>query len=426
MSSSETDPLIRASDAGANTVGHRRFAYAASVVGCLLSASFTVFSLYTDSFETYLNYTPLQINYISIAGELGLYLCVPFIGWSADVYRLSYIGVLSSITYVIGYGGCAWVARTGQSWGWMALFFSIIGIACSASFISSLVNSARLYSKSALLAISIPTTCYGVSSLMYAKLIGLYLQPSKVGHDGASITSPALHLSSLFQALGLLLFFLGVLATLAPIWGNVDKNQSQPAHELADGGADVTESYIKRFFSDKRTLIFLGSFVVVSGPLEAYQNNLGLLVKASKHVHSAASQVALFSTGSTVSRLVIGAVTDVLALKPSTLLIGVVALLALTDLAYAFEWVSLSVASGISGWVYGSSFTLFPLTISHVWGIEVFATFWGMFILGPAVGSFIFGVIFASTNGGSYSSTFALCSVLTGLGAAVIAWLRLY
>lgn len=424
MSSSETDPLIGTSDAGARAVGLRRVAYAASIVGCLLSASFTVFSLYTESFEAYLNYTPLQINYISIAGELGLYLCVPFIGWSADVYRLSYIGVLSCITYVIGYGGCAWVAKTGQSWGWMALFFSIIGVACSASFISSLVSSARLFSKSALLAISIPTTSYGISSLMYAKVIGLYLQPSKV-HDNAA-ASFAPRLSSLFQILAVALFFVGVLVTLAPIWGDVDKNQSEPAHELADGGAEVTESYIKRFFSDKRTLIFLGSFVLVSGPLEAYQNNLGLLVKSSKQVYNTASQVALFSTGSTVSRLATGALTDVLVLKPSTLLITVVALLATADLAYSLGWISLSVTSVISGWVYGSSFTLFPLIISQVWGIEVFATFWGMFILGPAIGSFIFGVIFASTNGDGYSSTFALCSVLTGLGAAVIAWLRLY
>ena len=394
----------------------RQLSYLASTVCCFLSASFTVFSLYTNVFEFELQYTPLQINYVSIAAEMGLYLCVPPLGYIADAYRLSYVGIVGCVAYVVGYGGCAWVVYTHQSWPLMALFFGIVGIGCSAAFIASLVNCARLFPETALLAISMPTTLYGFSSLMYARVTSLYLESGK-------------GLDSLFVELAVAMFVVGLLAVIAPVWGRVDVSAGPVGAQVSEEIPENAESLVKRFFSDHKMLLFLLSFIFISGPLEMYQNDVGLIVKTSGGTTAqVAHQVALFSGMSTVTRLSVGAIIDVCGVRPPYLLLGVVAVVCVTDFAYAQGWLGLAVTSIVSGMGYGSAFTLYPLMVSQIWGIEGFATNWGMFILGPAIGLLLFGLKFGHDleQSASVASTFRLCAFVALISFVLVSQLKLH
>mgnify|MGYP004705913809 FL=1 len=383
--------------------------YVLTLLNCLFSASFTVFSLYSVAFENKLNYTPLEVNYVSIAAEMGLYLCVPVLGYLADATNLGYLGIIGSVTSAIGYSACAMVVRNQASYIWMGVSFAIVGVSCSAIFISCLVHCARLYPHSATLAIATPTAVYGISSLLYAQLISWQL-------------NSGVELSSLFFQLAWLLTIVGLLQALAPIIGNVRQDtivRETPTEE---------RSNIKKFFHSKRTLICLLSFVLVSGPLEMYQNNVGLMAKTIGSKTSTATQVALFSSFSTFSRLFVGGLADVFKFKPPVIMLSVLCVLALSDLLLAIKSIPLSIGSAISGFGYGSSFTLYPLMVAKVWGLERFATYWGLFILGPAFGSFAFGLLFAVDLQWSNNYTLALagCSFAFALSVYILYQLKFH
>lgn len=385
----------------------RKYAYIASCICCLFSASFTVFSLYTKPFEETLHYSPLELNYVSIGAEMGLYLFVPIMGCIADACRLSYLGFMSCVAYLVGYLGCMWVVENQKNWPWMAIFFGMVGFACSASFISSLVNCARLYPNSALLAISVPTTLYGCSSLVYAHFIGEFL-----GYG--------LNLTKLYLFLGFSLFLVGIVAAIAPRWGQVDvlSRNLDPEEEAREPWLAL------HFFKNHRMLWLLFSFVLVSGPLEMFQNNIGLLVKSQNNepFDRVSQLVAMFTSFSTVVRLLIGAINDAFGAKPFAVLLIVLLLLSFTDMAFAEGWASLSTICSVSGAVYGSSFTLYPLIVSRICGIEQFATYWGLFVLGPAIGSFVFGVLFANNveHSSDFAFTFRICATAVLTSCAII------
>lgn len=390
----EDSPLIPRS---ARVTQNRRYlGYLLTVACCFFSASFNAFSLYTEPFADDLHYTPLEINYISIAAEIGLYFCVPFLGYIADTYSLSVLGALGSLTSLLGYTACLLVAKTHASYIYMAIAFGVVGISCSAIFICCLVHCARLYHNSATLSIAIPTTLYGLSCIFFAKVISHWLDSNTPLETVFLYLSVFLTAVGLLQAVAVKVGRAGEFATMAEI---------EEEHEQSNN--------LKRFFSDKKALLCLLSFVLVSGPLETFQNNLGLIVKTGYTNADVASQVTLFSIFSTVSRIAAGGLTDGLKWKPPIIALGVIAGLAVVDLLFALDVIPLGLTSAVSGYGYGSSFTLYPLIVSNVWGVERFATYWGLFILGPAIGTFIFGLVFALDieYAHTYTHVFFLCAL---------------
>ena len=52
--------------------------------------------------------------------------------------------------------------------------------------------------------------------------------------------------------------------------------------------------------------------------------------------------------------------------------------------------------TALVGFGYGSAFSLTPILISVVWGVENFATNWGIVAMMPALGAALWGVIYSS------------------------------
>lgn len=383
--------------------GNRTLAYVLSLLCCLSSASFTSFSLYTTSFES-LGYTAVQINAISIAAEAGLYLCVPILGYVADAYHLSYLGIIGGVTYLAGYCLAAYTYIHALNYVYMSVAFAIIGIACSSVFIGSMVNCARIHSKSALLSIAAPTTAYGLSSLIYSQVIAFILKKGSI--------------TLMWNIMAVCLALVGAIAWKAPRIGYSDTSAQAPEEAQVP-----SKSHLQRFCSDYQTWTLLLTFVLVSGPLEMYQNDLGLLTRIPSKGHpNTATQVGLFAMASTLSRLGIGSYLDLGFSSPTDLLTAVLVINAVTEVAVAKSWLPLWLPTLTSGMAYGCVFTLYPLVVSRVWGIEGFATYWGIFILGPAIGSLLYGLLFAVDlemhNG--VSKTFWICALSMIVSAVII------
>lgn len=176
------------------------------------------------------------------------------------------------------------------------------------------------------------------------------------------------------------------------------------------------------FVKDPTMWIFAIGFLLVSGTGDAFITNLGTVVgtlypsyKESDSLSTTvATQVSIVSLTSTAARLIFGSLTDILAPAPTPnfdhrssqsfgnrifrlsdftvsriiFLIGSALILSAGQVFLAagfaqnhvsrFWLVSMSIGFG-----YGAVFTLSPLIVSIVWGVENFGTNWGIIATTP-------------------------------------------
>lgn len=82
-------------------------------------------------------------------------------------------------------------------------------------------------------------------------------------------------------------------------------------------------------------------------------------------------------------------------LLPSALLLSIGYLILASP--FLFKEPSLfHLTTTLVGFGYGSSFSLVPIIISVVWGVENFATNWGIVAMMPALGAVLWGVVYSS------------------------------
>jgi len=193
----------------------------------------------------------------------------------------------------------------------------------------------------------------------------------------------------------------------------------------------VLNAETRQFLSDHTMWPFALAFLLMIGPGEAFINNLGTVLGtltppvASRLDHTAAAtHVSIFGITSTIARLLIGTLTDLLAPSPKTqhvqmgpgrpssplgritvsrvvfmLFFAVlmsIGLLFLASGAAQNHAERFWVVSGLVGAGYGAIFSLTPLIVTIIWGVENFATNFGIIATVPALGSVVWGSIFSS------------------------------
>ncbi|KAI0508297.1 major facilitator superfamily domain-containing protein [Xylaria bambusicola] len=255
-----------------------------------------------------------------------------------------------------------------------------------------------------------------------------------------------------------------------------------------DGGdmyAKLKKSWLlnaetRRFLADPTMWLFAISFWLIIGPGESFINNLGTVIGTltspdhNSKPPSAATHVSIMATVSTVARLVVASLSDLLSPTPENQYVQTGSTHSLPNLrrklqvsrvilyvisALTFSIGSLVLASGavqehanrfwiVSGSIgagYGAVFSLTPIIITMIWGVENFGTNFGIIALTPAVGSVIWGVIYSAVyqagahksallGGGEagddvfcygkqcYAATFWAMTVSIWVGAFMIIW----
>lgn len=193
----------------------------------------------------------------------------------------------------------------------------------------------------------------------------------------------------------------------------------------------VLNAETRRFLTDHTMWCFALGFFFMIGPGEAFINNMGTVIKTlyppALHYEgkptSAATHVSIVGITSTAARLLTGTLTDLLAPSPETghiqitstrrilgagrfaisrvsflLFFAVVLSLGLAGLASGLVqdhgerfWV----VSGLVGAGYGAVFSLTPIIITVIWGVENFATNWGIVAMFPALGATLWGLVYS-------------------------------
>ncbi|KAI1341854.1 MFS general substrate transporter [Xylariaceae sp. FL0016] len=236
----------------------------------------------------------------------------------------------------------------------------------------------------------------------------------------------------------------------------------------------------RKFLTDPTMWYFSIGFFLIIGPGEAFINNLGTVIgtlhtpSTRANGTSAATHVSIMSTVSTVARLVAASLGDLLSPTPQSqhvqtgaasslpalrqklsmsrvvLLVAAAFITSIGTLVLASGAVQehegrFWIVSGSMGAGYGASFSLAPIMVTMIWGVENFGTNFGIIALTPAIGSVMWGLIYSAvyqagarnspslTDGidsedvfcygkQCYSSTFWAMTVSCWLGALMILW----
>ncbi|KAH7080336.1 major facilitator superfamily domain-containing protein [Paraphoma chrysanthemicola] len=510
-----------------------------AIVNCLCAGSITAYSLYGHLFQSKLHYTQFQVNAVSIGAELGLYLPVPVFGYLCDRLGPGIPSALSGVLFGLAYLLAAFAYKSGPppsagGHGWpfgvMVLAFAMVGMGTACMYLSAVTTCAKNFGRGNAkgIALAIPIASFGLSG-MWQSQVGsrLLYEKNPDGSKGdVDVFRFFLFLSILLFVVGIIGFFaLRIMDEEEMIDEAVEELErsgllhhdefftqaahhhgygTMATHDLSDSTFDFLQSEAERLKAkaeeEKRKKTWLlneetrryildptmwwlaGGFVLVTGPGEAFINNLGTIIDTLTPPHvaantSPATHVSIVAITSTLARLLTGTLSDILApTAPShqhrrgpdsvansmsslppldsprrfsvsriTFLLSSALILSLGQLLLASGWVQnhasrFAVISALIGSGYGAVFSLTPIVVSVVWGVENFGTNWGILAMTPAAGATLWGAVYAAVyqkgaNGSEkgdvlchgkacYASTFwaMAISVWVAMGLWVYAW----
>ncbi|MCJ1414028.1 putative monocarboxylate transporter mch1 [Xylographa parallela] len=447
--------------------------FASAILSCLCAGSITAFSVYGHLFLSRLMYTQFQVNAVSIAAELAMYLPVPIFGYLCDRYSPRPLSLLAAFFFGSGYLLAAFTyhsdapTRGGWPFGVMILAFVGIGMGTSCMYLSAVTTCAKNFGrgKHKGLALAIPIAAFGLSG-MWQSQIGsrvLYEVTANGGQGDVDVFKFFLFLSGTLFGVGLIgavvlqvvdeeelieegveeLESSGLLEESAffhrsnpyepTSYGTLDATHEERFHAQQDAAAQkaydddederkktwLLNAETRRFLGDHTMWFLAGGFFLVTGPGEAFINNLGTIIttlypppSTAPASNSATTHVSIIALTSTLARLVTGTLSDLLAptsppsppkrlalsrlafLLASTLLLTLAFLLLASPLIAAHP-AYLPLVSALAGTGYGAVFSLTPIVISVVWGVQNFGTNWGVVAMVPAAGATVWSAVYS-------------------------------
>ncbi|ELR05772.1 putative transporter mch1 [Pseudogymnoascus destructans] len=479
----------------------RYLAFASAIVSCLCAGSITAYSLYGHLFQERLRYTQLQVNIVSITAELAMYLPVPIFGYLCDRVGPAPLSLFAGVVFGLGYTLAAFTYRSGAAevgmpeaqGGWpfacMVVAFVAIGMGTASMYLSAVTTCAKNFGRGRHkgLALAAPIAAFGLSG-MWQSQIGSRVLYERLPEGGKGDVEPFMYFLFLavtllaagllgsvglqivgedeliddaletLEASGLLqdsAFFRGSEA--ARDYGSINGHDSTDdtastrrlaaAAKAREAAREALEARKKTFLLNEETRIFLTDptmwllalgFFLVTGPGEAFVNNLGTIIGTlyppivpgvkGETQTTAATHVSIVAVTSTIARILTGTLTDLLApisrphenmaasisslrppsLRPSHLTISRIVFLLFFSLLMTGGQVALAsgfvqghgerfwIVSSAIGAGYGAIFSITPIIISVIWGVENFGTNWGIVAVVPALGATLWGVVYSS------------------------------
>lgn len=456
----------------------------------LCAGSITAFSVYGHLFLSRLHYTQAQVNEVSIAAELAMYLPVPLFGYLCDRFSARPVSLLAALLFGKGYLLAAFTYHagpiksggTGLPVGIMILGFVMIGSATSCMYLSAVTTCAKNFGRGKYkgLAISLPIASFGLSGMWQSQVASRLLYERNPDGSKGDVD-----VYRFFLFLAGLLFAMGLVGTLGLRVVDEEEMIDEAVEELERSGLLEESEFFRRsaqheingygtiqhdedhfgqrrgstsqksnaesirkktwllnaetrhFLTDPTMWFLAAGFFLVTGPMETYINNFGTILDSlyppPQHIpasNSTATHVSIIASTSTLARLLAGSLSDLLgpnAHNPApgfrppsrssaedppenskrftasrmTFLLSTTVLLTLGFALLASPLTSANptpvfpVVSSFIGLGYGAIFSLTPIIVSIVWGVENFGTNWGLIAMVPAGGAAAWGFIYA-------------------------------
>jgi MFS family permease len=444
---------------------------------------------------THLHYSQAAVNMVAIAAELAMYLPVPIFGYLCDRSGSRYPSIFAGVLFGGGYITAALVYNAGPpeqpagKSGWpfwtMLCAFVAIGMGTSCMYLASVSTCAKNFGRGPHrgIALAFPIAAFGLSG-MWVSQVGSRILYVK-NDDG---TAGDVDVFKFFIFLGITLLVMGFVGSAALVIVDEGEMIEEAIDQMEQSGLLDQSTFLerldddddplayfdedalsrsmvhriqteweivkkrkaeekarknwllnaetKRFLSDSTMWWLAAGFFLVTGPGEAYINNMGTIIGTlyssdtpANVITTPATHVSIIAFTSTISRLFTGTLTDILgptsdphqhnrgpnsqsasmASLPSKrftisriwflLIFGVMLSAGQALLASGViqdHGTRLWAVSSLIGAGYGAVFALTPIIISVVWGVENFATNWGIVATVPAAGAAVWGIVYSS------------------------------
>ncbi|SLM40224.1 Major facilitator superfamily domain, general substrate transporter [Lasallia pustulata] len=316
----------------------RYLSFACAILNCLCAGSITAYSLYGHLFLSRLHYTQLQVNIVSIAAEVSMYLPVPLFGFLCDRYSPRPLSLFSGTTFGVGYLLAAFTyhqgppaAAGGHGWpfGIVVLAFVFVGMGTSSMYLSAVTTCAKNFGrgKHKGVALAMPIAAFGLSG-MWQSQVGSRLLYEKTpdGRRGdVDVFRFFIFLAAILLVAGLLgavtlqvvdeeelideaveelersglledsAFFQRSIIHDRTSYGTIDDpgrlstEEQEHQRREADAKRDREDEDMRkktwllnvetrRFLADPTMWFLAGGFFLVTGPGEAFINNLGTII----------------------------------------------------------------------------------------------------------------------------------------------------
>lgn len=408
----------------------KKISFLISLFSCLSSGSIMLFSLFSSSLHELYDINYLEINFIASLSAIGMYFCLPVLGYLSDCYGPSLLSLILIWFFVPSYFLNAQIVKSLEYNNVMkvhlyafGISFFFIGLATSSLYFLSLLTCAKIYPEHKGLAISLPVACYGLSTLLGSQLMKISYFKQYSG---------LLDLYKVFNFFGVLYLVMGVLNFISSsvvsmesevIFTNEDDVEatneelplmsSRSRHSLHscedDDNLFPERSFIEplkhqeryiNFLKDKSAWILLFSLILNIGPMESFQNNLGSIIMKINPSSNLSDQVSLMAASSTITRLVMGVLSDYLSsskrrfpiCRVNLLIFSVIVGIIGQYLVTGSE--NFSLIPILNGSSYGGLFTIYPTIVASIWGIDMMGSTWGTFMVAPAMGSIAYSIFY--------------------------------
>lgn len=429
-----------------------------------------------------------------------MYLPVPLFGYLCDRFGPGIPSALAGCLFGFGYVLAAFTYKSGppqsaggDGWpfGVMVIAFVGIGMATSCMYLSAVTTCAKNFGrgKHKGLALALPIAAFGLSGMWQSQVGSRLLFERRPDGSRGDVD-----VYRFFLFLGCTLASVGVLGALTLRIIDEDELIDEAVEELERSGLLEDSEFFRRagegrgygtlgdqrrlsieeeeqllreeedrkaraeeearkktwllneetrrFLSDKTMWWLAAGFFLVTGPGEAFINNLGTIIdtlyppkiSGDSIPTSAATHVSIVAITSTIARILTGTLSDLFAptsephqhvrgpnslanslsslpgaeppqrkrleISRLSFLLVFSLLLSLGQVLLAsgliqnhgerFWLVSASIGAG-----YGAVFSLVPIIISVVWGVENFGTNWGIVATVPAAGATVWGLVYS-------------------------------
>lgn len=453
-----------------------------------------------------------------------MYLPVPIFGYLCDRFSPRPLSLFAGISFGFGYLLAALAYHHGsvKEGGFppavMVISFVGVGLGTSCMYLSAVTTCAKNFGRGRHkgLALAMPIAAFGLSG-MWQSQIGsrLLYDRSQERHGEVDVYRYFLFLAILLLVVGLIgafaltvveeeelideavselersglleespFFQRSVLHDNSNGYGTIHSsetisNSAESDNAEANPAINKAQKFIEgarrktwllnnetRIFLVDHTMWFLAAgFFLVTGPGEAFINNLGTIINTlyppplsgPSSSNSPATHVSIVALTSTLARLLTGTLSDILAPSASSLHVhdqsskrftcSRLVFLITSTLFFSFGQLLLAsgliqshpslfpLVSALVGLGYGAIFSLTPIIVSVVWGVQNFGTNWGIVAVVPAAGAAVWGAIYAAVydaaasdveQGESQRLCYGLgCYAPTFWGMTVCSWIAL-
>ena len=418
---------------------------------------------------------------------------MPVFGYLCDRYNPRPISLLSAILFGGGYLLAALTYRSiddSESDPWpfsvMILAFVGVGMGTSCMYLSAVTTCAKNFGRGNHkgLALAMPIAAFGLSG-MWQSQVGSQLlyerDPNTGGKGDVNVFRFFIFLAGLLFAVGLVgalalkvfneeelideavselersglledssIFQRSLLHDSSDVpnnnrngYGTLTPPSSYPATETSSCHSSkdtrkkiwLLNTETRMFLTDSTMWLLAAGFFLVTGPGEAFINNLGTILSTlyppPSHgpppSNSPATHVSILALTSTLARLLAGTVSDLLApptkihhaelpssgsqrftVSRVSFLLFWTALFSLGQLLLASGLIQrhpslFAMISTLQGLGYGAAFSLTPIIVSVVWGVQNFGTNWGLVAIVPAGGAAVWGAVYSAVYQASVS-----------------------